>query len=724
MKEKSISMTTQALSGILVTELGSRLAAGISGNLLMQMGATVVSVEMPEDAARYDLKGFHRPVMAAGKLSFAPREGAAEDEELLRQLIEASDIVLTSSDVASDMARRAGAATKTIVCDITAYGNSGRRAGEPATEFELQALTGVSDTTGFPDGPPTPVTLLIISYLTGAYATIGALSALYARERQGVTQALDVAMFDCGFISLNTFLASTLTDPNAKKSRLGNRHPTVAPWNTYRTSDGWVLICAGNQGQWERLCQTMGRPELAEAYRTQGERIKNIVEIDEAIEAWTRTMSTAHCVQSMVDAMVACGPIAPIDGYPREENLDYRNMIHRLLDPVSGKPVHVPGSPLRMSVTPGTGPMEIPARGESVAAIRMLLAERRANRQRVAALPLTRPLAGIKIIELGQYTTAPLCAKHLAHLGAEIIKIERPGGDESRTWPPHIDGRSITFRLNNADKRSLTLDLTSPSDLGVLRQLIGQADVLVENMKPGALAKFGLPPEVVLKLNPAIVYCSISGFGADSLYAKRPAFDTVIQAMSGFMASSSESEIPLKTGISSADTTGGIMAAVAILGALHHRLKSGKGQHIDLSMQDVSAWLTQTAWNGGRVRAPAVIQCKDGYVFVDAAGAANRPGLAGQSAADLTREELVRQLSEAGVEACPVLSLRESAHLPQTLERGIWFYLDNNGLRWPMLASPLRLEKTPPFVSHIAPEPDSDRADILREHGIELAPQA
>lgn len=719
-------MTKQALAGIVVTELGTRLGAAISGNLLMQMGATVVSVEFPDPDNRYDLKGSHRPVMMAGKLSFAPREGVVHDEDLLTRLVEASDLVLTSSDLASPLARRVVEKTKNpIVCDITAYGNSGPLAGQPATEFELQALTGVSDTTGFADGPPTPIQLLIISYLTGVYATIAALSALHARECQGVVQPIDVAMFDCGFISLNTFLASTLTDPKAKKTRLGNRHPTVAPWNTYRTSDGWVLICAGNQAQWERLCQAMGRSDLAELYQSQGERIRNIVLIDEAIEAWTESMSTAACVERMVEASVACGPIAPVDGYAREANIDYRDMIHRLQDPVSGQQVYVPGSPLRMSATPGTAPAHIPSLGESADAIRDLVAGRKDMPVRVEASPLRRPLDGVKVIELGQYTTAPLCAKHLAHLGAEVIKIERPGGDESRTWPPHIDGRSITFRLNNADKRSLTLDLTNAGDLQVFRRLVSQADVLVENMKPGALTKFGLSPEMLLELNPGLVYCSISGFGADSLYAKRPAFDTVIQAMSGFMASLSDSEIPLKTGISSADTTGGIMAAVAILGALHHRLKAGEGQHIDLSMQDVSAWLTQTAWNRGQVRPPVVLEAIDGHVFAEAGKDEVRKALStlDMEPATLTKQELATGLAAAGVGAFPVLSLRESSQLPQVLERKIWFYLQGSGFEWPMLASPLRLQKTAPFVSHIAPEPNSDGAQILREHGIELAAQ-
>src|SRR5690606_1816694 len=152
----------------LVVELGTRLAAAISGNLLMQLGATVVSIETDGDAACYDLKGSHRPVMSAGKLSFVPRTGVIEDERMLAGLIERSDLVLTSSDVDTPLFRKAlDAAKNTIVCDITAFGKVGPQAGQPATEFEIQALTGVSDTTGLADGPPTPILLLIVSYLTG-----------------------------------------------------------------------------------------------------------------------------------------------------------------------------------------------------------------------------------------------------------------------------------------------------------------------------------------------------------------------------------------------------------------------------------------------------------------------------------------------------------------------------------------------------------------------------
>src|SRR5690606_8202991 len=162
---------------------------------------------------------------------------------------------------------------------------------------------------------------------------------------------------------------------------------------------------------------------------------------------------------------------------------------------------------------------------------------------------------------------------------------------------------------------------------------------------------------------------------------------------------------------------GGIMAAVAIVAALNHRERTGRGQYIDMSMQDVTAWLTQTAWNDGHVKAPAIIACSDGYVFAENY---EQP----TEASPLTKRELAVSLQQEGVQAIAVLSLKEATQLPHSLERKIWFYLQSSGFEWPMLDSPLRLEKTPPFVSHIAPEPNADARAILREHGIVFEPEA
>src|SRR6185437_7069114 len=151
---------------------------------------------------------------------------------------------------------------------------------------------------------------------------------------------------------------------------------------------------------------------------------------------------------------------------------------------------------------------------------------------------------------------------------------------------------------------TMVVDLRDAFDVEALKRLIARADVLVENLKPGTLAKFGFTPAAIAALNPRLVYCAITGFGAESLYPTRPAFDMVITAMGGFMSVLSADGQPLKSGISTADLMGAEMAMFAILGALDHMERTGEGQYIDLSMQDVTAWLTATTWNGalqGRV---------------------------------------------------------------------------------------------------------------------------
>ncbi|MGQ7793625.1 CaiB/BaiF CoA transferase family protein [Faunimonas sp. B44] len=720
-------MAAGILDGVVVAEVGTRAACSYCGSLLAQLGATVVYVELgvpPGQPAQG--KSLWREQFAAGKLSVSPKS-CGSDRQLLDTLVARSDIVLISSDADPSLLRMSlPEEPGNVVCDVTAFGASGPLRGVPASDAQVQALSGLMDTTGFPDGPPMLISIPIADVLAGTYAAAAVLSARRAQRLQGISQRIEIALFDCAFLALGTFLSGTLIPNGEGKSRLGNRHPTVAPWNLYPARDGWVLICAGSQPQWEQLCSVIRRPDLAARFPNQGLRVAHAEEIDQGIGRWTEARTTAACIEMLTEAGVACGPIAPIDGYPREENLEHRKMIQRIRDPVSGRDVFVPASPLRMSVSACTAPSRIPAPDEDRADLEQLLArtpERMAAP--VAARPLARALTGLRVIEIGQYTTAPLCARQLAHLGAEVIKVEQPGGDQSRTWVPHIDGRSVSFRLNNADKKSLVLDLRTEFGRSALRQLIASADVLVENLKPGALAKFGLSPANILKINPRLVYCAISGFGADSLYPKRPAFDSVIQAMSGFMAALDAGEIPLKSGISTADTMGAEMAMVAVLGALECRDRTGTGQFIDLSMQDVSAWLSSTSWNGAGARDTPreVLGCADGHLLVSRTGtAAGTPEAIPPAVADelatLSRERAASRLAAAGFDATPVLTVAEAARLPQTEARRLWFLKEEDGIGWPMLASPLRLSVTPPIVSSLAPAAGKDGAAILRELGL------
>lgn len=700
-------MNNEALSGIVVTEIGLRSAVGICGSLLAQLGATVIAVE-PKGG-----RPTHRALFTADKLSFELKGNAEADTQLLRDLIARSDVILTSSDVDQIRLQDLNVAGSPVICDTTAFGASGANAGLAWSEQQIQALSGIADTTGFDDGPPVAIEVPITDFLTAAYAAAATVGAVRVRRLSGAGQRIDMALFDCAFAALNSFLSSVLAGSTLNTSRLGNRHPKVAPWNLYKSRDGWALICAGNETQWKKLCEIIERPDFLAAKMTMTDRLKRTPEVDQAIEKWTSQHTTEECINTMVDAAIACGPIAPIEDYPREANIDYRKMVRRIFDPMSGKDVFIPRFPIGMSEPAGTD--RIPALDGDRAAIEKIAAEKKTS------LPQSKPkrvLDGIRIIEIGQFTTAPLCTRHLAHLGAEVIKIEPLEGAESRPWPPVIQGTSTAFRLNNSDKRSIALDLRSPHGAQVLAKLLETADVLVENLKPGSLAKLGFSAEKMAQINPKLVYCAISGFGADSLYATRPAFDMVIQAMAGFMTALSGGT-PLKSGISTSDLMGAEMAILAVLAAIEKRDRTNEGQYIDLSMQDISTWLTQTAWNGTKATPPVMQRCKDGYVLAEASAEDVAKALQTIDVSTLDRSEVCNIFEAANIRCAPVLTVEESVNLPHTLQRRLHYTMRDNGEDWPMLSCPLQLLGTPPQITWLAPSLDQDGPAILAELGID-----
>jgi crotonobetainyl-CoA:carnitine CoA-transferase CaiB-like acyl-CoA transferase len=256
----------------------------------------------------------------------------------------------------------------------------------------------------------------------------------------------------------------------------------------------------------------------------------------------------------------------------------------------------------------------------------------------------------------------------------------------------------------------------------VLRELIKGADVLIENLKPGALARRGFSAESVAALNPRLVYCSISGFGAHSLYAGRPAYDSVVQAMSGLMDVVRSDGVPVKCGISSADLMGAEMGLLAVLAALAWRDRTGAGQYVDLSMQDITAWLTQTAWGGEEARRTPVslIACRDGHIVAEIEGAKSaslaREALGQElaGARDLTKDDAVARLERCGVAAAPVRTVHEMLAEPQTVARELWFKVADGRETWPLLATPLRLLGTPPAVRKAMPALGRDTAAILQ----------
>lgn len=251
-------------------------------------------------------------------------------------------------------------------------------------------------------------------------------------------------------------------------------------------------------------------------------------------------------------------------------------------------------------------------------------------------------LAGIRVLDLSRILAAPLATQMLADLGAEVIKVERPGsGDDSRTYgPPFAPGAAgegertdtAAFYLScNRNKRSVTVDHATPEGQDLIRGLAARSDVVVENFRAGTLAKYGLGHEDLREIDPRLVYLSVTGFGQSGPYASRPGYDGIFQAMSGMMSVSGHPEEPMKVGVSMVDILTGLYASTAVLAALRHRDATGEGQFIDLSLLDcglaslshfamnylVSGEVPRRRGNGGYGGIPSqAFQCADKPIFL------------------------------------------------------------------------------------------------------------
>ena len=362
---------------------------------------------------------------------------------------------------------------------------------------------------------------------------------------------------------------------------------------------------------------------------------------------------------------------------------------------------------------------------------------------------MTAPLAGVRVIELARILAGPWAGQTLADLGAEVIKVEAPEGDDTRRWgPPFVDrpnpdgtvDRSAAyFHAANRGKKSVTCDFRTPEGQEAVRRLVADADVVIENFKVGGLAKYGLDWESLRKVNPRLVYCSITGFGQTGPYAHRAGYDFIIQGMAGLMSVTGAADgQPQKVGVAVTDVFTGVYAATAILAALIQRQTTGRGQMIDMALMDVAvATMANQALNYlstgtapkkmGNAHpnlAPyAVFDCADGWVILATGNDSQYRKLCGILGLDamatapefLTnadriahREDMTRRLTEAttrftkadllaaceaeGVPAGPINDLAEVFADPQVIARGLRLDFDGvPGVRSPFTFSDAEL---------------------------------
>lgn len=381
------------------------------------------------------------------------------------------------------------------------------------------------------------------------------------------------------------------------------------------------------------------------------------------------------------------------------------------------------------------------------------------------------PLNGVRVIELARILAGPWAGQLLADLGADVIKVENPdGGDDTRKWgPPFVtghDGENLSaayYHSCNRGKRSIALDFATPEGAEVVRKLVAGADVLIENFKLGGLKKYGLDYESLKKINPRLVYCSITGFGQSGPYAPRAGYDFIVQGMSGLMSITGPAGgEPQKVGVAVTDIFTGLYSVIAIQAALRHAEATGEGQHIDMALFDaqmsvlanqnlnylVSGNAPVQMGNAHPNIAPyEVLPVKDGHFILavgndgqfqkfcavvgleniatdplfatNSARVANRVALREKMVAALAgfgREALLGLLEKAGVPASPINNIGQAFADPQAIARGMRMDLDDgHGNKLPSVRAPMVMSETPLFYNRPSPRLGEHTAEILAE---------
>lgn len=376
-------------------------------------------------------------------------------------------------------------------------------------------------------------------------------------------------------------------------------------------------------------------------------------------------------------------------------------------------------------------------------------------------------LEGIRVIDLTTAYSGPFCTMHLADHGAEVIKVEYPGtGEQSRTWGPFKEGKSGYYNFLNRNKKGITLNLKHEQGKRILRELVKQADVLVENFKVGAMEKMGLGYETLKEINPGLIYASISGFGLTGSYAERPCYDIVAQAMSGIMSITGfPGNPPTKTGPSIGDNYSGTYLTLGITLALFHRERTGCGQRVDVGMLDTLFSVLENAvvnytlsgetpgqiGNADPSIAPFdVFAAKDGYVAVGVGTSAqwarlcevmHREDLIHHDQFDTnqkrvenydaklkkivsqwvgmyTRQEVEEMLVAAGICVGPVLNVAEAVNHPQIKAREMVVAIDTPELGTISIPGvPIKLSASPGKIAKAAPVLGENNNSLLLDLG-------
>jgi crotonobetainyl-CoA:carnitine CoA-transferase CaiB-like acyl-CoA transferase len=630
--------TTQAgrpnpapFGGLRVLELGTLPAGAYCARLFADFGASVLKLEPPAgDPARAASPRIEGAAPGEGSAWFAwlnfGKESATLDPAqpgaaaALARLLGQADVIVDSLEPAQraalgiDHAALRGARPQQVIADLSWFGREGPWACYRGTDAVCRALGGNVQLIGPVDGPPIALPDYESAILAGLSAFIPLAASLPVPDREHGA-VWEVSVLDA-VIALAEYQGSEAWPSGRPQPRLGiNRFTPTYPMGIYRCREGWLGITVVTPLQWASFCELLGMPELGHHpdYHMGPDRLRFADTLEPRIGAALARESAAHWFARGLEMKIPFAVVPDPAGVLAVPPFRERGAIVAIES--GGRRFEAPGCPFRLTVTPPAAGGCAPAPGETpLGSAWSEPAEPRsfAGPPRRAGVGTAGPLAGLRIIDLSMGWAGPLASRHLADLGADVIKVEACGypdwwrgtSQSQADFEQRIYEKLPRFLAMNRNKRGITLDLTSPDGAALLRDLVRGADAVIENYSSQVLARMGLAWSDLKAVNPSLVMVSMAAYGATGAWSDCRAYGSTLEQGSGLPSvCGHEGDPPVMSHIAHGDAVGGLNAACAMLVALRHRALTGEGQHVDIAQVEcmlpfVAPWVAEQSANG------------------------------------------------------------------------------------------------------------------------------
>lgn len=568
---------TGPFTDIRVLDFSRDMAGRYAAMMMCDMGAEVVRIDSKSDE--------HMPnpdnrLLDRGKKSLILDLSDELGADSLNKLVKSSDVLLEtwlaseSKSSFLDYETISNINPLIVYCSMPPYGDTGPMAEIPGDDGTLSTFTGIHEGQGGETGTPFFVRLPLVSYGTAFTACLAVSAALVERISSGMGQKVEVPLYSGSVVMQTTSLIKGENVPVPRK-RPANASGGLPTYRLYRCSDGWIFMACGNNVFWNKLCIALDLYELLEDERFAaapwGISIDDWPVLSNILEPMFESNTQKYWLTVLQNNDVPCGPAETREWFSNHPQVLHNRMLVEVDDPLLGKTIQ-PSPPIFMSASPPKiqGPAPIPG-------------EHSKNLPEKSKTPipfrkfLSHPLEGVKIVDLTGYIAGSFGTTLLSDLGAEVTKVESFAGDGFRQ-------NSVAFQGWNRGKRGIILNLKTPKGLQIFHSLVEKADIVAENFRGGIAAKLKVDYESLRKINPKIIYCTVTGYGSDGPSSNLPTFDPLIQAQGGAMRDQGGDSDPVFLRVPASDYSSAILSAFGMVSALYHRQLHNVGQRIEVSL--------------------------------------------------------------------------------------------------------------------------------------------